>query len=132
MLCIPLLPVVGIVVVMFFMAYHLVLEHRSSVKWLWWKGLDNKKLGAWVKQQLNENFEKQVTTLKEISQLVIAMNLKYNQLVSKSGERDHGDALSHTSPCQQFGIILFEPNTLGLIFLTSVIAIQVLMMRMNL
>ncbi|RVX04415.1 hypothetical protein CK203_018536 [Vitis vinifera] len=45
------------------------------------KGLDNKKLGAWVKQQLNENFEKQVTTLKEISQLVIAMNLKYNQLV---------------------------------------------------
>ncbi|GAY58006.1 hypothetical protein CUMW_183770 [Citrus unshiu] len=52
--------------------------------------------------QLKENYDKQAIALTELTRLVIAMNLTYEQLVSKMGESDEtSDRLGEFASQQQ-------------------------------
>ncbi|KAK9174927.1 hypothetical protein WN944_026931 [Citrus x changshan-huyou] len=54
--------------------------------------------------QLKENYDKQAIALTELTRLVIAMNLKHEQLVSKMGESDEtSDRLGEFASQQQSG-----------------------------
>lgn len=62
--------------------------------------------------QLKENYDKQAIALTELTRLVIAMNLKYEQLVSKMGESDEtSDRLGEFASQQQSGVSAFKLNS---------------------
>ncbi|ESR37080.1 hypothetical protein CICLE_v10029820mg [Citrus x clementina] len=64
--------------------------------------------------QLKENYDKQAIALTELTRLVIAMNLKYEQLVSKMGESDEtSDRLGEFASQQQSGWQLARTRGLG-------------------